>query len=321
MQLFPQAPARRAGVVAVAAAILVGPLAGAGSAASEVTSSSVLAPPAVAAGRTALYSATWVNHGNATLANPVVVVTLPAGSAVESAIPAGCAAPEPAAPTDPLVVSCEHANLPAETAVTQLLLVRVPAVAVRTEASVTAVLRADEQASDRERSHADTFPAPTQSFTILPAGGDETGGCLRDGEAGLATRAGLDAANPLITTAELAGPSGVVCVPVTVAERPGTSPTEACGAGATCTTDIAVTEYFPATLPPPAAPIRLTFTVVASSKNMTWYKNGEPVAECRGATDLPAGLNACVTSRAKVGAMAVRLGVLWRAGPDPDWRG
>ena len=320
MQLFPHAPARRAGAVAVAAALLVGPLASAGSAASDVDARSVLAPASVTAGRTAFYSATWDNLGRAALTNPVVVVTLPAGSAVVPAPPPGCVAAEPAGPTEPVVVSCERANIPAGTSVTQQLLVRVPEVAVPTEASVTAVLRAKEQASDQDQSHPDTFPAPTRSLTILPTDGDGTGGCLRDGEAGLSTRAGLSSTNPLITTAELAGRSGLVCVPVTVAERSGTSPTEACGAGATCTTDISMTEFI-AVLPPPSAPIRLTFTVVAGSKNMTWYKNGDPVAECPGASDLPAELNACVTSRAKMGAKGVRLGVLWRAGPDPDWRG
>ena len=55
-----------------------------------VTSSTVLAPNLVSTDRTAFYSATWVNQGPPTLANPEVVITVPAGSAVVSADPPVC---------------------------------------------------------------------------------------------------------------------------------------------------------------------------------------------------------------------------------------
>ena len=79
------------GTVALALAAVVGPLATAsGAADSMVTSSAVLAPSLVSTDRTAFYSATWVNRSHSTLANPEVVITLPAGSAVVSADPPVC---------------------------------------------------------------------------------------------------------------------------------------------------------------------------------------------------------------------------------------
>jgi uncharacterized repeat protein (TIGR01451 family) len=306
------------GVLLLAA--LVGPLAAESSAASTITSSSVLAPGLVSAGRTVFYSATWTNDGSPTLTNTVVSITLPAGSAVVSADPAVCAS-QPAGPSDPVVVTCPRQNLKSGTSLTQQLLVRVPTVTVATDGVVTATLRGDEQGSDTDKSHADTFRVPDRALTIAPRDTDAAGGCLSDGDAPLATRPGLSAANPLITTAGLSGPSGLVCVPVTVEERAPTSPADACGPGSKCSTDVAVTEYVPVTSQAPASPVQLTFTVVANSKSLTWYKNSVPVADCAGARNLPAGLNACVNSRAKAGSNSVQLGVLWRAGPDPTWRG
>ena len=74
-------------------------------------------------------------------------------------------------------------------------------------------------------------------------------------------------------------------------------------------------------LPAPASPLQLTFTVVANSKNMTWYKDGVSVPDCLNATSLPTGLHACINSRSKPSSTSVRLGVLWQAGPDPRWTG
>jgi uncharacterized repeat protein (TIGR01451 family) len=306
------------GVLVLAA--LVGPLAAESSAASRISSSSVLAPGLVSAGRTVFYAATWTNDGNPTLTNTVVSITVPAGSAVVSADPAVCTS-QPAGPSGLVVVTCPRQNLRSGTSLTQQLLVRVPTVTVATDGVVTAVLRGDEQGNDTDKSHPDTFRVPDQPLTIAPRDADKAGGCLADGEVPLATRPGLSAANPLITTAGLSGPSGLVCVPVTVEERAPTSPADACGPGAKCSTDVAVTEYVPVTSQTPASPVQLTFTVAATSKNITWYKNGRPVADCAGATNLPLGVNACVNSRAKAASNGVQLGVLWRAGPDPTWRG
>jgi Domain of unknown function DUF11 len=307
--------------VALALAAVVGPLAAQSDAASVLTSSSLLAPDLVSTGRTALYSATWVNQGNPTLTNTMVVITLPTGSALVSADPAVCAVSLPSGTSGPVVVTCQRENLASGASLTQQLFVQVPTVTVSTTTAVTAFLKGDEQASDREKSHTDTFPAPDRTLVIVPGDADAAGGCLRDGEAPLATRPGLSATNPLITTAGLAGSSGLVCVPVTVQERAATSPTDACGAGATCTTDIAITDFVPVTAQLPSSPFRLTFTVVATSKNMTWYKNGVPVVDCAGATSLPPDLSACVTGRSKQGTKSVQLDVLWRAGVDPTWRG
>jgi hypothetical protein len=131
-----------------------------------------------------------------------------------------------------------------------------------------------------------------------------------DGEAPLATRPGLSATNPLITTAGLAGSSGLVCVPVTVQERTATSPTEACGAGATCTTDIAFTDFVPVTSQLTSSPLQLTFAVVATDKNMTWYKNGLPVPDC-----LSAARSTCTRSRS-----SRRRGDQQQPDGAPPWR-
>jgi hypothetical protein len=306
------------GVVALALGAVVGPLATeSGAADSVVTRSSVLAPGLASTERTAFYSATWVNQSRSTLANPVVEITLPAGSMLVSADPPVCTVSGPSGP----VVSCPRENLASRASITQQLLVRVPAVTVSTGTAVTARLTADERGNDSNKSHTDTFPAPNRTLVIVPGDADAAGGCLRDGEAPLATRPGLSATNPLITTAGLAGGSGLVCVPVTVQERAAAGPTEACGAGATCTTEIAITDFIPVTSQLPSSPFRLTFTVVATNRNLTWYKNGVPVVDCAGATSLPAGVSACVTGRSKQGSKGVRLDVLWRAGVDPTWRG
>jgi hypothetical protein len=168
------------------------------------------------------------------------------------------------------------------------------------------------------------FGASDQPVTIEAGAADAAGGCISNGEPALSTRGGLSTANPLITTAALSGSSGwPPCVPVTVEESAPKSSSEACGVGATCTTYIAVTEsdFTEVSDQKPTSPVQLTFTVLASNKNLTWYKNGTAVADCPGATELPAPtVNACVNSRSKTGS-SVRLGVLWRAGPDPTWRG
>lgn len=313
--------ARCVGTLALALAAVVGPLATEGAAAnSVVTTSSVLAPGLLSTNRAAFYSATWVNQSHATLTNPVVTITLPPGSALLSTDPPVCTASFPSGPSGPVVVSCPGDNLASGAGLTQQLLLRVPTATI-TSPTVTAQLTAKEAGNDTNKSHIDTFPAPPQTFTIVSGDADAAGGCLRDGEAPLATRPGLAATNPLITTAGLAGSSGLVCVPVTVQERAATSPTEACGAGATCTTDIATTDFVPIATRPPGSPIALTFTVVGTSKNITWYKNGSPVVDCAGATSLPTGVSACITARTKPTAKSVRLDVLWRAGVDPTWRG
>lgn len=312
---------RSVGTVALALAAVVGPLAAeSGAADSAVAGSSVLAPGVVSTDRAAFYSATWVNRSRSTLANPEVVITLPAGSALLSAAPPVCTVSVPSGASGP-VVTCPRDNLASGASLTQQLLIRVPTVTVATSTVVTAHLTADEGGSDGDKSHTDSFPAPDRTFTIVPRNADAAGGCLRDGEAPLATQPGLAATNPLITTAAVAGRSGLVCVPVTVQERAATSPTEACGADATCTTDIAITDFVPIASQLPSSPLRLTFTVVANNRNMTWYKNGVAVLDCAGATSLPPGVSACVTGRSKPSSKSVQLDVLWQAGVDPTWRG
>jgi uncharacterized repeat protein (TIGR01451 family) len=305
---------RSLGVPALVLAVVLAPLATASSAAADVvTSTSQLAPSLLSVGRTAFYSASWTNAGTATMTNPVAVITLPAGSVLVSPAPPVCSADVSGS-----VVSCPQRNLAGGASVTQQLLVRMFG-----SGQVTAVLRADESTNDQNTSHQDTFPAPDQSVAVVGPAADAAGGCLKNGDQPLATRDGLSTANPLITTAVLTGPSGVpVCVPVTVKERAATSSTDACGQGATCTTDVAVTDYVPVSTQSPSSPVQLTFTVLANTKNLTWYKNGSPVPDCLGATNLPGPtVNACVNSRAKTSSTSVRLGVLWRAGIDPSWRG
>jgi hypothetical protein len=303
------------GAAVLIAAVVLAPLATAGSAAAAtvVTSSSMVAPNLLTSGRTALYAATWTNGGKATLTNPVAVITVHPESALVFPTPPNCTAAEA---SDSVVVSCSQGNLAAGAALTQQLLVTMSADTV-----IKAVLTADEKGSDQDKSHQDRFPAPDPVFTIVDATADKAGACLRNGDQALATRDGLSAANPLITTATLTGPSGVPpCVPVTLQERPPTSPADSCGVGAKCTTDVSVTDYIPVTTQLPSSPVQLTFTVLAGNKNLTWYKNGNAVADCPGATTLPDHMSACVNSRSKTGS-SVRLGVLWQEGIDPTWRG
>jgi Domain of unknown function DUF11 len=269
----------------------------------------------VTGGRNALYTASWANESRSTITNTSITVELPAGSTLLSADPDVCAAsaPDPAAPT---VVTCPRDNLRSGETVTQQIFFQAPDVAAETQSEVTAQLKGNEQTSDPDKAHADTFPAPPRPLTIVPTAADAAGGCTQLGDPQLATQSGLSSTNPMITTAGLTGPSGLFCTPVTLVEQHRTNPTEACGAGAECTTDISITEA-----PAVSAPIQLTFTFVANNRNLTWYKNGIAVADCPGATDLPPGLDACVNSRAKAGSMAVTLGVLWAGGPDPSWAG
>jgi hypothetical protein len=216
------------------------------------------------------------------------------------------------------VVTCPQPNLAGGAALTQQLLVTMYGSGL-----VTASLIGDERTNDQNKSHTDTFPAPDQPVNVVDGPADAAGGCIKNGDQTLATRDGLSTSNPLITTAALTGPSGVPpCVPVTVQERPATSSTDSCGPGATCTTDVAVTDYVQISTVSPSSPVQLTFTVLSSNKNLTWYKNGSVVPDCAGATDLPGtAVNACVNSRSKTGSTSVRLGVLWKAGTDPNWRG
>jgi len=314
------------GGIVLVPVLLVGLCAGPSSAASPVVTPRAELVPSlvrdgaqvgfVTGGRSALYTVSWTDESQATITNTVVTVVLPAGSTLLSADPDVCTAQAPASPSDPVVVTCPRENMHSGDTITQQIFFRVPEVTAETQSEVTAELQGKEQASDRDKSHTDTFSAPPRPLTIVPTAADAAGGCTQPGDAPLGTQSGLSATNPLITTATLTGPSGLFCAPVTLVEQHRTNPTEACGAGAECTTDIAMTEA-----PAVAAPVQLTFTFVANNRNLTWYKNGIEVANCSGATELPPGLNACVNSRAKVGSMAVMLGVLWGGGPDPSWAG
>jgi hypothetical protein len=308
------------GGTALASAIFLGPLAVTSGAASPVvTTTSSLAPGLVTGGLKTLYAASWTNQGKAVLTNTVILITLPSGSAVLSATPDLCSAAQ-AATSDPLVLSCPRGNLASGETLTEQLLVRLPEVAVQSESAISAVLKGDEKTSDADKSHVDTFPAPDQPVTIVPRTADAAGSCLQDGDAALATQGGPQgvpsSANPLITAAASTGPIGLFCAPVTLVEQHRQDSTEACGADATCTTDIAVTEA-----PVASSPFQLTFTFLSSNKNLTWYKNGVPVVDCPQATQLPTDTTACVTSRSKPSSTSVRLGVLWRGGPDPSWTG
>jgi uncharacterized repeat protein (TIGR01451 family) len=270
----------------------------------------------VTGGRKALYTASWTNESNSTITNVTITVRLPAGSTLLSADPAVCSASVPADPAAPVVVTCPRDNLRSGATFTQQIFFRAPEVTVETRSEVTADLQGDERTSDPNREHSDTFAQDPKPLTIVPTAADAAGGCTQLGDPPLGTQSGLSATNPIITAASLTGPTGLFCTPVTLVEQHRTNPTEACGAGAECTTDISTTEA-----PAVSAPIQLTFTFVANNRNLTWYKNGAAVANCPGATQLPVGLDACVNSRAKVGSMAVALGVLWRGGPDPFWAG
>ena len=317
---------RSLGVPVLVLAVVVAPLATASSAAADVTKSSQLAPNRVSSGRTAFYSATWTNGLNATLTNPVVTINLPSGWAVASATPPVCT---PAGASGPAVLSCPQANIKAGATVTQQLLLTISASGTLKDTSLTA----KEASNDQNKSHTDTFLVPDQSPTVLDATADAAGGCIKNGDQPLGTRGGLSTTNPIITTAALTGSSGVSpCVPVTVDEKPAKSPIEACGPGATCTTDIATTDYVALdNQSPPSSPVQLTFTVLATNKNLTWYKSSPgkttaPVPDCIGATELPAPvdgttINDCVNSRSKLSSTSVRLGVLWQPGTDPSWRG
>jgi hypothetical protein len=311
--------------------VLLGSFAAPGVAASpDVTASSRLVPSLVrggaqvgfvTGGREALYTGAWTNESNATITNTMIVVTLPAGSSLLAADPDVCTAP-PTGPADPLVVSCPRDNLRSGDTLAQQIFFRARVVAADTQEVVTSFLQGDERASDPNRSHSDTFIAPPRPLTILSRTADAAGACTQPGNPPLATQSGLSSANPLTTAASLTGPTGLFCTPLTLVEQHRSNPTEACGIGATCTVDIALTEVTDATRERPlSSPIQLTFTFLANNRNLTWYKNGVQVADCAGARVLPPGLDACVNSRSKLGSSAVALGVLWRGGPDPSWTG
>jgi len=320
--------ARRLGGSAAGVIVLVGLFAAPSGAASPVVPSiSDLVPSVVTdgrpvgfvtGGRKALYTAAWTNQSNATLTNILIRITLPPGSTVLSADPDVCTAPAPPSPTDPVVVSCPRDNLRSGNTFAQRIFFQTAAVAAETQFVVMSLLQGDEQVSDPNKAHNDTFSAPDRPVRILPTSADAAGGCIQTGDAALATQSGLSSTNPLITAASLTGPTGLFCTPVTLVEQHRSSPTEGCGAGATCTIDIAVSFVAP---PAPSSAIQLTFTFIANNRNLTWYKNTVPVADCLGATRLPDDLDACVNSRSKLGSMAVSLGVLWGGGPDPSWTG
>jgi hypothetical protein len=300
-----------AGVLALA---VLGWATPSGAAGPVVRTSSSLAPSFVTIDREALYAASWTNDSTPTLTNTSITVTLPPGSTLLSADPAVCAAATPASLADPVVVSCPRANLHSGETFSQQLYVRLSQLTAGFD--VTAFLQGDERASDPNKSHTDTFPAPPRSIAVISAASDAAGACTQVGLPAVATQPGASATNRLVTTAALTGATGLFCTPVTLVERHRTDPTEGCGAGDTCTVDLSVTEA-----PEVATPIRLGFTFLSTNKNLTWYKNGVAVADCSGATQLPAGLDACVSSRAKQGSGVVSLGVLWRGGPDPTWTG
>jgi uncharacterized repeat protein (TIGR01451 family) len=296
---------------AVAVPAVLGPLAGVGSAGSPVvTAASELSPAFVTAGRTALYEAAWTNQSNATLTNAAVVVTLPAGTGLVSATPAGCTVADVGGVP---VVSCPQPNLASGDTVRQQLLLAAPA-SVPVDPTVTAVLLAKESRSDGDKSHNDTFRAPDRALTVVLTTADAAGSCLLAGDP-LQTVPGVSATNPLVTTADLTGPSGRACAGLTMVEQHRSDPAQDCAAGQTCTVDIAMVEA-----PESASPYQLTFAFPGTNRNLTWYKNREPVTECRGANQLPLGLDACVNSRVKSGSV-VTVGVLWAGGPDPSWTG
>src|SRR5262249_18620988 len=222
-------------------------------------------------GRNALYTASWRDDDHATITNILITVKLPAGSGVVSTDPAVCtSSPSPPHPSAPTLVTCPRDNLHSGETVTQQVFFQTPTVSLETSAVVTAQLVGKEQTNDADKSHTDTFQAPDRPLTIVPTAGDAAGGCLRpqDGEATLATQDGLSPDNPLITEADLTGPTGQFCTPVTLVE-------ESCGGGA-CITDLAKTGA-----PEVSAPLQLIFTFVANNRNLDWFKISDtnPVTE------------------------------------------
>jgi uncharacterized repeat protein (TIGR01451 family) len=301
---------RRPAVVAVAIAACVGVLAATSQAADPDVSVSATGQPSiggvatVTAGATAIYTFTLDHPGTGTLTNTTFTSQLPAGAVFQSASPSqgSCSA---AAGT----VTCNLGNIPGKTlGVT----VEIEFLAPASNFSVCGTSSFKEGGSDGDSSHVDTTPPACASWSIgdandpnLRAACVDAGGSISTGS----TATSLDPQNTSVTTAE-----GDCIVAREFVASGG--PSEACGAGFKCKTQISEVLSSPCSVDEPCT-ITLTFDGKTFGKVKNVFKDGELVTPC---TDpVKAIPDACLASKQGLSGNDTRFVV--RYGIDIRLRG
>jgi uncharacterized repeat protein (TIGR01451 family) len=268
------------GVLAVSGVAL---LATAGQAADPAVSASATdAPDPVTAGLTASYTFALANDATATLTHTTFSASLPAGSTYVSASPSAGTCTQASG-----TVTCDIGSLQSGADASVTVELTAPASAFSMCGSFAFKEGTTEQP---DPSHLDTVAA-CAATDVRPAGDPNfRGGCI-DAGATLATgnaATSSDRQNTAVTVEEDA------CV--SVSEVAATSPTEACGAGFTCTTEISDV-ILPTCSPADPCTVTLTFDKDLG-KVRRIFKDGVLVAPCT--SPAIASPDPCVVSKTQL---------------------
>jgi len=209
-----------------------------------VSASAVAEPPFVTAGLAAIYTFTLDNAGNATLTNTTFAGQLPAGAVFQSATPSqgSCSA---SAGT----VTCNLGNIAGNAlGVT----VEVEFLAPASNFSMCGIASYKEAGSDRDSSHGDTTPPACASWTVGSATDPNLrGGCLDAGNS-ISNGSDATATDPQNTSVTVGDDA---CV--TIREFAVSNPSQDCGAGFKCSTQVSEVLSPPC---PESEPCQVTIT-------------------------------------------------------------
>jgi uncharacterized repeat protein (TIGR01451 family) len=214
-------------VVALAGTLAV--LAAAGRAADPNVSATAVGQPSpfVTAGLGATYTFTLDHPGTGTLTNTTFTSQLPAGAVFQSATPSRGSCPAPVAGK----VTCNLGNIPGNTlGVTVEVEFLAPAV---TSMTMCGSASFKEGGSDGDSSHADTTPPACAAWTVGSANDpNNRGACLNAGSS-LSTGSDATASDPQNTSVTVGDDA---CV--TIREFAASNPSQDCGAGFKCSTQV-----------------------------------------------------------------------------------
>jgi hypothetical protein len=232
------------------------------------------APTSVTAGRTAHLTFDVANQTRASLNRLTFRHTLPPGASLVSVTPSqgDCSQQDG-------TISCALGKLPRGASATVSVFLTAPQAGFEGCGTIT---------WKQTGSSAWLTDTVCTSMAVRPADDPNfQGGCI-DPETEISTGSGTTASDPQTTS--LRTPDGAC---VTVGEVPATSPTDACGAGATCKTDVSEVEHPPCE---PSSPCTITVTFDSSFGKITkLYYNGVLVQPCT--TPGVASPDPCLVSR------------------------
>ena len=222
--------------------------------------------PLVTAGLTAIYTFTLDHPGTGTLTNTAFTSQLPAGAVFQNATPSQGSCSAPVAGN----LTCNLGNIPGGAlGVT----VEVEFLAPASSFSMCGTASYKEGGSDGDSSHADTTPPACASWTVGSASDpNNRGGCLDAGNS-LSTGSDATTSDPQNTSVTVGDDA---CV--SIREFAVSNPSQDCGAGFKCSTQVSEVLSPPC---PESDPCQITITFdKAFGKVRRLFWDGQLVEDC-----------------------------------------